>query len=501
MGKIKKILIANRSEVARRIQATAHALDIKTIAIYAQQDKNLEFVHCAHEAYPLSGAGAAAYMNTDEIIGIARAVGADAVHPGYGFLSEKADFAQRVIDAGLTWIGPNPESIRLMGDKVLARDLMLAQGVPVVPGYVVHELTLDGMLKAKSLANTIGYPLIIKDPYSGGGKAMRKVAQEDDFAAAWDAVCAESSKLTGSKILLIERFIEYGRHIEVQIAGDGQSVVHLFDRECSVQRRHQKIIEEASSHFVSPDVLQKMYDAACTAAAAVGYDSIGTVEFIVTPDEHFYFLEMNTRLQVEHGVTELITGVDLVSLQLNLAETKKLSLRQQDITKTGYAIQCRLYAEDPTMNFLPSTGTISLWSLPQLPFLRIEHDLKYGQEISPFFDPMIAKFLVYGADRKEALAKMAYVLHSTIIDGIKTNKSLLEGVVQSLEFNDGLYHTQWLADNSLVKDLVASVTHKPCCADELYAVAALALALHEKTGAHQAKACSDTKRGWRRVAV
>lgn len=479
MKKITKLLIANRSEVARRIQATAHAAGIKTIAVYASEDKNLEYVHAAHEAYPLSGHGGPAYLKADEIVGIAKAIGADAVHPGYGFLAENADFAQRVINAGLTWVGPHPDAIRLMGDKMLARNLMVSKQVPVVPGYVVHDLSADGMLKARALADTIGYPVIIKDPYSGGGKAMRKVAEPDDFESSWLAVCAESARLTGTSVLLIEKFVLHGRHIEVQIAGDGQSYVHFFERECSVQRRHQKIIEEAPCNFIAPATLEKIYEAALVAASAVSYDSIGTVEFIVTPDEQFYFLEMNTRLQVEHGVTELITGVDLVALQLKLAQRSQLVLRQQDIIKTGHAVQCRLYAEDPSSNFLPSTGRLSLLAFPQLPYLRLEHDLIKGQEISSFFDPMIAKFLVYGADRSEALDKMHYALHSTIIDGIKTNKSLLEGIIQSLEFNQGAHHTQWLSDKALVIELINAATHKPSPADEVYALAALALVLQE----------------------
>jgi acetyl/propionyl-CoA carboxylase alpha subunit len=335
--KINKVLIANRSEIALRIQATCHTLGIKTVAIYSPEDVMSSYVYKASEAYRLSASGFSAYLNQDEIIAIAKQAGVDAIHPGYGFLSENAVFAQKVIDSKILWIGPHPESIKLMGDKSAARDIMQRAGVPVVPGFDVPTCE-SSLSKAKQFAEILGYPVILKDPLSGGGKAMRMVNKAEDFDVAWKLVLSESKRLTNSSHLLIEKYVQSGRHIEVQFAGNGQNFVHFFERECSIQRRHQKIIEEAPCKFVKYQALEKMYQAALCAAKAVDYINLGTVEFLVTPEEKFYFLEMNTRLQVEHSVTELTCGVDLVALQFYIASSKKLPFTQDDISRKVHAI-------------------------------------------------------------------------------------------------------------------------------------------------------------------
>ena len=453
--KLKKVLIANRSEIALRIQHSCHVAGITTVAIYAPEDRDSRFVSSAHEAYGLSLSGSAAYLNQDEIIGIALRCQADGIHPGYGFLSENWLFAQRVIDAGLVWIGPSPESIRSMGDKNNARDLMEKAGVPIIPGQLVDHAYDQSIEYVAKVAQQVGYPLILKDPMSGGGKAMRQVLSPQDLESSWLMVCSESKKMTGSNQMLIERLIQSGRHVEIQVVGDGTTCIHLYERECSIQRRHQKIIEETPCTFLSSATLASMYDAALKAARAVCFVSIGTVEFIVTPDEHFYFLEMNTRLQVEHSITELTTGIDLVALQLYIAQQGALPLAQEQIFRTGHAIECRIYAEDPENNFMPSTGTLYRFFVPHAPFMRIDHDLVQGKDVTPFFDPMIAKISAFGADRDHAKNNMLAVLQKTEIAGIKTNILFLQTILKSDAFAQGAFHTQWLSDKSVVAALLS----------------------------------------------
>ncbi len=447
---IQTILIANRSEVALRIQATCHARGLRTIAVYAPEDASLRYVANASAAYPLSGNGSSAYLQQDELIAIALHAGADAVHPGYGFLSEQASFAQRVIQAGLTWIGPSPQAMAAMASKERARLIAQQAAVPTMPATLITDLAPEKIDQALQAAEAIGFPVIIKDPLGGGGKGMRRVMAAGDFPAAWDAVIAEATRQTNTTALLIEKYIVAGRHIEVQIAGDGLQTIHLFERECSIQRRHQKIIEEAPACFLSNELKTALYDAACRLAAAVAYDSIGTVEFIVTPDGQFYFLEMNTRLQVEHGVTELVTGIDLVGLQLDLACTQQLPFTQSDVSLHGHAMQCRLYAENPRERFMPSTGAIQALSWPLHPQARLEHDLHEGMEITPFFDPMIAKILCHGTNRSAAQHTMSSLLERLFVAGITTNQLLLQGIMRSSLFSSGALHTQSLADQDVV---------------------------------------------------
>lgn len=501
---IKKVLIANRSEVALRIQSTCHDRNLKTVAAFSDQDHYASFVYTAHEAYPINLSGHHAYRAQEELIKIARLAGADAIHPGYGFLSENAEFAQRVIEAGLTWIGPSPSCIRAMGDKIEARLLMEKANVAVVPGFYVYDFSDQSRKDALIQAQKIGFPVIIKDPQGGGGKGMRRVDNEEGFEHAFLAVVSESQKLTGSSSILIEKYIQHGRHIEIQIAGDGQQFIHLFERECSVQRRHQKIMEEAPCRYVDQAILEEMYTAAIQAAAAVQYDSIGTVEFIVTPNGEFYFLEMNTRLQVEHAVTELITGVDLVGLQLDLVQNRQLPFKQQDITRTGHALQCRLYAEDPTQNFLPSTGTLEYVHIPNHPFIRAEHDLIQGFEITPLYDPMIGKFIAFAQNRDLAINRMVAFLKSVIIRGVTTNKEFLVELAQTSEFMSGVIHTQMLSDREFMNRIIQAVQAPQAC-DENDILSGIATVLFDEhsekneytINATQTTPSSGSNRAWR----
>ncbi len=491
---LSTVFIPNRSEVALRIQATCHARGLRTIAVYAPEDRDLLYVANASAAYPLAGQGSSAYLQQEELVALALRSGADAVHPGYGFLSEQASFAQRVINAGLTWLGPSPKAMAAMASKEQARLIAQQANVPTVPGILVTDISAEARDQAFTIADHIGFPVIIKDPLGGGGKGMRRVMAAADFAAAWDAVVTEATRQTNTKALLIEKYIVAGRHIEVQIAGDSTKVIHLFERECSIQRRHQKIIEEAPAAFISNELKQQLYQAACRLAAAVAYDSIGTVEFIVTPDEQWYFLEMNTRLQVEHGVTELITGIDLVGLQIDLAQTGVLPFAQADVQQRGHAIQCRLYAENPRERFMPSTGTLQGLTWPHHPQARLEHDLHKGMAITPFFDPMIAKLLSYGATREQARVTMQSLLARLFIAGITTNQHLLAGILQSAFFVNGVFHTQTLADHDLV--LLLSQEQQASSDDELYAGLAFALA-SEHNPTQQTPQEISTARRWK----
>ena len=454
MKPITKVLIANRGEVALRVQATCHAQGLATVAVYAHEDCGLRYAQQASESYQLTGTGGFSFLNQAEILAIAKISGADAIHPGYGFLAENADFAEKVIAAGLAWIGPAPACMRAMGSKQQARLIAQQAGVPVTPGLYVTDLSATGCAQAQKFAVIIGYPIMLKDPCGGGGKGMRRVDGPAELEAAWRLVCAEMAKFTQGTAILVEKYVLAGRHIEVQVAGDGMHAVHLFERECSLQRRNQKIIEEAPCAFIADTTKQALYQAALSLVRAVNYDSIGTVEFMVAGDS-FYFLEMNTRLQVEHGVTELITGIDLVALQLRIANLGTLGMTQQDITQRGHAIQCRIYAEDPEHNFMPVTGTIDFLRLPQHQRARLEHDLQEGQAITPFFDPMIAKILALGSSRLDALGIMHVLLQQFSLGSLVSNRDFLQVLVAHPVFYEGDFHTQKLADQAFMQDLLA----------------------------------------------
>ena len=422
---LRKILIANRGEIACRIIRTCREMGFLTVAVYSDADATALHVELADEAVLIGPAPAAqSYLNIPRLIEAALETGCDAIHPGYGFLSESADFAEAVIAAGLIWVGPPAEAIRMMGSKTAARALMEAAGVPVVPGYQDENASLPDFIEA---AARIGYPIMVKATGGGGGKGIRIV---EDAGALPEAVAAaqnEARQAFGDGRVFLERYIAQGRHVEIQVLADAHGhIVHLFERECSTQRRHQKIIEESPAPYLTQAQRERIGEAAVAAARAVGYVNAGTVEFILTPLQEFYFLEMNTRLQVEHPVTELVTGQDLVQLQLRIASGEALPCQQQDLTQQGHAIECRIYAEDPRNQFLPAVGTVLTFIPPQGPGIRVDSGIRSGDRISIHYDPMIAKLISYGPDRESAIARMQQALRQCIILGTQTNIDFLQ---------------------------------------------------------------------------
>ncbi len=492
--KIKKILIANRSEIASRIQTTCKKLDIKTVAIYSHEDQFASFVHDSDEAYPLSKNGSRAYLEQNEIIQIAKKTNTDAIIPGYGFLSENSIFAQKIIDSGLIWIGPQPKIIELMGNKNIARKMMEEINIPIIPGF---RLNYNETEEGKKLAKQIGYPVLLKDPLAGGGKAMRKVENEKEFYSAWERIKSESSKLTGSQEILLEKFIQKGRHIEIQICGDGKNFIHLFERECSIQRRHQKIIEQTPCNTIDQKILNKMLNAAIKIAKHVKYNNIGTIEFIVAQDQKFYFLEMNTRLQVEHSVTEFTTDIDLVEMQIQLAQNEKLPIRQKDISRKNYSIECRIYSEDPENNFVPSTGIINFLQLPKLLFGRIDHNLEENMRVTPFFDPMLGKITTFGSTKKQAIKNMLAALQDFKINGIKTNIDFLQKILKTKEFQTGQIHTQLLNDQIFLKKIFKKNNKQINKEEEIISLIAATLLLEQtKKSKHKTSANHWNEKQW-----
>ena len=433
-----KILIANRGEIACRVIESARAIGVKTVAVFSDADAGAKHVQLADQSVHIGGpAPAESYLRGDAIIAAAQQTGAQAIHPGYGFLSENPDFVEAVEAAGLTFIGPSAQAIRAMGLKDAAKKLMEEAGVPVVPGYHGDNQDPEHLSGA---ADTIGYPVLIKAVAGGGGKGMRKVATPADFPAALESARGEARTAFGNDAVLIEKFVEKPRHIEVQVFGDGTDAVHLFERDCSLQRRHQKVIEEAPAPGMTPEMREAMGEAAVRAARAIGYKGAGTVEFIVDgsdglrPDR-FWFMEMNTRLQVEHPVTEAITGVDLVQWQLRVAAGDPLPARQEELTLTGHAFEARLYAEDVPKGFLPATGTLSHLEFPAE--ARIDSGVRAGDTISPFYDPMIAKIITHGPSREIALARMTRALEGSQVAGSVTNLSFLAALTRHAGFAGG----------------------------------------------------------------
>ena len=428
------LLIANRGEIARRIIRTAKRMGLRTVAVYSDADRDALHVHEADAAVRIGAARPReSYLNVAAIIAAAQQAGADSVHPGYGFLAENADFAQAVIDAGLTWVGPPPAVIRQMGDKAEAKRIARAADVPTVPGHDEADQSERALTAA---ANAIGYPVMIKAAAGGGGRGMRHVADENALAAALKAARSEAEHAFGDGRLLLERALIGARHIEVQVFADQHgNVVHLGERDCSVQRRHQKLIEESPSPAVDANLREELGAAAITLAQAVTYVGAGTVEFLLDAGGHFYFMEMNTRLQVEHPVTEAVTGFDLVEWQLRVARGERFTRKQSDIRFSGHAIEARLCAEDPAKSFLPQAGRVALWIPAE--GVRTDHALESGTEISPHYDSMIAKVIAHGRTRDEARARLAQALDNTVALGIATNKAFLAGVLRDDEFARG----------------------------------------------------------------
>jgi 3-methylcrotonyl-CoA carboxylase alpha subunit len=442
----RKVLIANRGEIAIRVQRTLRELGIVSVAVYSEADAGAPHVAGADEAWPIGAAEAAqSYLDGEKLVAVARAAGCDAVHPGYGFLSENAGFARRCAAAGLVFIGPPPEAIEAMGSKIGSRARMQKAGVPVVPGSDGASQDLGALAKH---ADRMGYPVLVKASAGGGGKGMRVVTQAKDFQRAAELARSEAAHAFGDATIYIEKYLERPRHIEFQIFADAHgNVVHLFERECSIQRRHQKIIEETPSPALDAALRQRMGDAAVAAARAVGYRNAGTVEFMLDAHGDFYFLEMNTRLQVEHPITELVTGLDLVRLQLEVAAGLPLPEAALGAAQRGHALECRIYAEDPEREFLPASGRILRVREPQGPGVRVDGALRDGLDVSIHYDPMLAKLITYGRDREESLQRMQRALGEFAILGIPTNVLYLQAILAHPAFMRGELTTHFLGDH------------------------------------------------------
>jgi 3-methylcrotonyl-CoA carboxylase alpha subunit len=444
----KSVLIANRGEIACRITRTARRMGLRVIAVYSEADAKALHVRLAEEAHLIGPAAAAeSYLRQDKIIAAAKAAKADCIHPGYGFLSENADFAQACADAGIVFVGPPPSAIRAMGLKDRAKALMEKAGVPVVPGY--HgERQEPKFLKEK--AYEIGYPVLIKAVAGGGGKGMRRVEKHADFDAALEGAMREASSSFGDARVLIEKYVSAPRHIEMQVFGDSHgNVVHLNERDCSLQRRHQKVIEESPAPGMTAGMRAKMGEAAVAAAKAVGYSGAGTIEFIADSanglrDDAFWFMEMNTRLQVEHPVTEAVTGLDLVEWQFRVASGEPLPLKQEQVRLDGHAVEARIYAEDPARGFLPSTGRLTVLEWPNGEGVRIDTGVESGGEVSPFYDPMIAKMIVHAPAREKALDNLASALDQSVVVGPRSNVGFLAALARAKDFRAGRFDTGFI---------------------------------------------------------
>ena len=442
----EKILIANRGEIACRVIKTARRLGIATVAVYSAADEDALHVSLADEAIPIGPAPATqSYLVVDNIVAACRESGAQAVHPGYGFLSEKADFPRKLAEAGVTFIGPHPQAITAMGDKIESKRMAKEAGVNTIPGYTDVIRDAD---HAIGIAREIGYPVMLKASAGGGGKGMRIARSDSDCREGFRLAAAEAASAFGDDRIFVEKFIEEPRHIEVQVAADRHgNVIHLGERECSLQRRHQKVIEEAPSPFVDAQMRSAMGEQAVALARAVNYDSLGTVEFIVDPNGQFYFLEMNTRLQVEHPVTEFVTGLDLVELMIRIAAGEPLPLKQDDVKLSGWAIEARVYAEDPFRNFLPSTGRLVRYMPPpESENVRVDAGVYEGSEISMFYDPMIAKLITQGASRGEAIEHMREALNAFHLRGVSHNISFLAALIENPRFQQGQISTNMIGD-------------------------------------------------------
>ena len=443
---IRKVLVANRGEIAVRVLRTCHELGIDTVAVFSDPDRTAPHVRLAGEAYRLGPAPASdSYLKMDTIIEVAKQSGADAIHPGYGFLSENAAFAAACADAGLIFIGPPPDAIRAMGDKTAARQLMKEAGVPMAPGTTD---AIDDADRAAAIAADIGYPVLIKAAAGGGGKGMRIVHDPGEFKRSMRGARSEAESAFGDGRVFLEKYIEEPRHIEFQILADAHgNTIHLFERECSIQRRHQKVVEEAPSSILTPAVRQEMGAAAVRAAASCGYTNAGTVEFLVDSDLNYYFMEMNTRLQVEHPVTEWITGIDLVAEQIRVAEGQPLNIEQDDLSMHGHAIECRVYAEDPAHQFLPDPGPLHRHAAPSGFGVRVDAGVEQGGEVLIHYDPMISKLTTWGRTRDEAIRRMERALDEYEIAGVTTTIPFCAFAMRHDAFRSGQFSTHFVDDH------------------------------------------------------
>jgi acetyl-CoA carboxylase biotin carboxylase subunit len=487
--RIAKLLVANRGEIAVRIMRACRELGITSVAVFSEADRQALHVLAADEAYLLGPpAPGESYLAIDRLVRVAKASGADAVHPGYGFLAENAAFAEACAAAGLTWVGPPPAAIRAMGDKIAARRLAKKVGVPTVPGTLEP---LDSDQQATRLAREIGYPVMVKAALGGGGKGMRLVRRPEELSAALRTARSEAQGAFGDAAVYLERVIEDPRHVEVQILADAEgNVVHLGERECSIQRRHQKLIEESPSPVVDPTLRERLGRAACRVAKAAGYVNAGTVEFLVDPEQKFHFLEMNTRLQVEHPVTELVTGIDIVHEQLRLAAGQPLSLKQKDIRWRGWALECRINAEDPFNGWLPSPGIITGLRTPAGPWVRHDAGVYEGVAVPRFYDTLLAKLIVWGEDREAAVARMSRALSEYAVTGVRTTIPVLQRIMADAEFRAGRLSTAFL-DRFLPGLRAAEGRHATI------AMIAAALVRYESLSRGAAAPAPETPNPWR----
>ncbi len=442
----RKVMIANRGEIAVRIIRACRELNIPTATIFSEADEAALHVQEADEAVCVGPpAPLESYLNQERIINEAKKLGCDAIHPGYGFLAENGGFAKKIEDAGLVFIGPPAHAIDLMGNKIESRQAMLDAGVPVIPGM---EAVSDDFDDVKEHARRIGYPVLVKAAAGGGGKGMRRVDSPSELKNALEGASREAGKAFGDPTVYIEKWIVDPRHIEFQVLADKHgNVIHLFERECSIQRRHQKIVEETPSVALYPELREKMGETACRVAEAAGYLSAGTVEFLLAPDDSFYFLEMNTRIQVEHPITELVVGVDLVQEQIRIAAGEPISFRQDELRQKGHAIECRIYAEDPANNFLPQSGPLLLVHEPSGPGVRVDSGIYGGSEVPTYYDPILSKLIVHAPNREAARLRMIRSLRDYSILGIKTNISFLIDVLRHVAFVEGATYTDFIQRN------------------------------------------------------
>ncbi|ABB15900.1 acetyl-CoA carboxylase biotin carboxylase subunit [Carboxydothermus hydrogenoformans] len=447
----KKVLVANRGEIAVRIIRALREMGISSVAVYSEADRESLHVKLADEAICIGPKESnRSYLNIPAIISAALVTGAEAIHPGYGFLAENAAFAEAVEASGLTFIGPPPRAIELMGDKATARQTMIAAGVPVVPG---SKKVVENVEEAVAIAREIGYPVMLKASAGGGGKGMRIAQNDDDLAKAFITARTEAQNAFGNPDVYLEKYVEEPRHIEIQVLGDKHgNYVYLFERDCSIQRRHQKLIEEAPSPFVDPILREKMGEAALKACRAVDYYSAGTVEFLVDRNKNFYFMEMNTRIQVEHPVTEFITGVDLIKEQIKIAAGEKLSISQKDLKINGWAIECRINAEDPEKNFMPSPGTVTEYLPPGGNGVRVDSFLYSGYKVVPYYDSLVAKVITWGQNREEAISRMQRALLEMRVEGIKTTIPFHLKVLENAFFRKGEVYTNFVQRRILAEE-------------------------------------------------
>jgi acetyl-CoA carboxylase biotin carboxylase subunit len=475
-SRFKKVLIANRGEIALRVIRACRELDLRSVAVYSDADAHAPHVREADEAVHIGPSPSAeSYLCGDRIIAAAQRVGAQAIHPGYGFLSEREGFARAVREAGLVFVGPPAEAIAAMGSKTAARQLAVRADVPIVPGTTTP---LRDAAEASEIAERFGYPVLLKAAAGGGGKGMRVVREPKELASALDAARREAKNAFGDDAVYVEKYIVGPRHVEIQVLGDAHgTMLSLHERECSVQRRHQKMIEEAPSVAVSPELRRRMGAVAVRAAQAAGYVNAGTCEFLLDREGKFYFLEMNTRLQVEHPVTELVTGIDIVQWQLRIAAGERLSFQQDDIVPRGWAIECRITSEDPANGFLPSTGRISYLHLPSGPGVRWDGGIEIGSEIGLFYDPMLAKLIVWAATREQAVERMRRALVELTIEGVETARDFHLRVMEDDEFRRGEIEIQWLERR--LPSLLA--VHPPEDRVRLAAIAAALVAERDRT--------------------